>query len=54
MEPPHADFGWTPFRSANADPRYSSMRRLDQGRAARRQLFDYLVAGAAQQNGLKP
>jgi len=28
IEPPHTDFGWTPRRSANADPRYSDMRRL--------------------------
>src|SRR5437773_2036682 len=27
MEPPHTDFGWTPRRSTNADPRYSDMRR---------------------------
>src|SRR5437870_4799420 len=40
-EPPHTDFGWTPRRSANADPRYSNMRRLTDralscGRLARR------------------
>src|SRR3989475_7097810 len=39
IEPPHTDFGWTPRRSANADPRYSDMPRLtftptSAGRAA--------------------
>src|SRR5436309_6545391 len=29
-EPPHTDFGWTHRRSANADPRYSNMRRLTE------------------------
>src|SRR5207247_10568496 len=28
IEPPHTDFGWTPHRSANADQRYSNLRRL--------------------------
>src|SRR5437870_12853906 len=39
IEPPHADFGWTPRRSANADPRYSNMRGLT-GLRCKRELDD--------------
>src|SRR5881397_806675 len=29
IEPPHTDFGWTPHRSAKADPRYSTASSRD-------------------------